>query len=168
MIELKKRLLALPDRQSTFELMKAFELLFNTQSLASAGLTGGASATVTTGAAFTAIVGGIPVAKASGAALAALNGPNVANSGFTWQVWLLTVDALGNFYTYPGTPAATLAAVGLPIVNASNGPQAPVGFMTMNNASVGTFVPATTLLNVANLGITYNNIQGPFFPVVPI
>jgi hypothetical protein len=130
-------------------------------------MTGGASATITAGNAFTCVVNGTLVAKASGTSFAALNGPNVANSGSTWQAWLLTVDALGNFYTYPGVPAATLVAVGIPAINQSNGQQAPVGFITMNNASVGAFVPATTLLNVANLNITYNNIQGPFFPVVP-
>jgi hypothetical protein len=167
MIELKKRLLGLPSREEAFQLIKTFELLFNTQCLGSAALTGGASATVTTGAAFTAVVNGALVAKASGASLAALNGPTIANAGLPCQVWLLTVDAAGSFYTYPGTPAATIAAVGLPSVNASNGNQAPVGLITMNNASAGSFIPAATLLNVANLGITYNNLQGPFFPVLP-
>ncbi|MFI4939812.1 MAG: hypothetical protein ACHP7O_05665 [Burkholderiales bacterium] len=149
-----------------WKIIKAIQLLFINQTLGSATLTGGASATVTTGSAFTAVVNGTLVAKASGVNLAALNGPTVTLA-VPFQVWLLTIDALGNFYTYPGVPATTLAAVGIPAINQSNGPQAPVGFITMNNTSVGSFIPATTLLNVANLGITYNNIGGPFFPVVP-
>lgn len=159
-------LLGLTVLADSWKIIKALQLLFINQTLSSAVLTGGASATVTSGAAFTSVVNGTLVAKASGASFAALNGPTVTLA-VPFQVWLLTMDALGNFYTYPGVPAATLAAVGIPAINQSNGPQAPVGFITMNNTSVGSFVPGTTLLNVANLGITYNNITGPFFPVVP-
>jgi hypothetical protein len=157
----------LPALAESWKLAKAFQSLFASQTLSSAVLTGGASATVTSGAAFTTVAGGVPVAHAAGAALAALNGPSVPNAGTTWQAWLLTADGLGNFYTYAGTPAATLAGVTLPVINQANGPQAPVGFITMNNQSVGAFVPGTTLLNVAGLNLTLNNITGPFFPVLP-
>jgi hypothetical protein len=175
MQNIKKRLTGLPDKKDAFALENLFFNLFNTQTLTSATLTGGASATVTTGAAITAIVNGVLVTKATGASLAALNGPNVANTGSTFQAWIFTMDSAGTFYTLPGVPAATLAGVQLPTVyEVANGsgqsglPQVVVGMLTMNNASVGAFVPATTLLNVSNLNVVFTNITGPFFPVQTI
>lgn len=164
---IKQRLLSLAIKRDSFNFIKIFESLYRTQLLEEINLTGGASATVTTGIAGTAVVGGTLVAIANGSSMAALNGPTVTTA-VPWQVWLLTVDSQGNFYTYPGVPATTLAGVGIPTMDQSKGAQAALGFITMNNASVGSFIPGTTLLNVANLNIVYNNIQGPFYPIASV
>ena len=181
MQSIKTRLLQLPDRRSAFEHIKVFELLFANQCLSSAVLTGGASATVTTGAAFNAMVGGQMVGKATGVSLAALGGPNVPNTATPFQLWIITMDAAGNTYSYPSTPAATLAGLAIPTIpatvpagvtgapaTAAGSAQIVIGTITMNNGSVGTFIPGTTLLNVASLGIVYNNTIGPFFPIPPL
>ena len=164
---IKQRLLSLAIKRDSFNFIKIFETLYRNQILEEINLTGGASATVTTGIAGTAVVGGSLVSIANGASMAALNGPTVTTA-VPYQVWLLTVDKLGNFYTYPGVPATSLAAVQIPTMDPSKDPQVAIGFITMNNASVGNFVPGTTLLNVANLNIVYNNIQGPFYPIATV
>ncbi len=168
---IKKRLMSMSDRAEAFNLTKVFELFFNNQMLSSAALTGGASATVTTGAAFNAMVNAVLLSKATGASLAALNGPTIQNTGAICQAWIFTMDTAGTFYTLPGVPAATMAAVQLPIINdvasgagQSGLPQIVVGVLTITNASAGAFIPATTLLNVASLGVIFNNTTGPFFP----
>src|SRR5471032_333866 len=114
---IKKRLISLVPRQLSFELMKVFESLYGNQMLSSAALTGGASATVTTGAAFNAGVNDVLISKATAQNLAALNGPNVANTGATCQAWIFTMDSAGTFYTLPGVPAATIAGIQLPTVS---------------------------------------------------
>jgi len=165
---IQKRLLSIQEKNEAFALQKVFESLFNNQVLSSATLTGGASATVTTGAAFNALCNGLLVSKAASSSLAALNGPTIANTGSTCQAWVFTMDAAGTFYTLPGVPATTIAGIHLPIIQdvASSGlPQVVVGMLTINNASVGAFVPASTLLNVANLNVIFNNTVGPFFPI---
>ena len=170
---IKKRLINFSRTDNGFELIKIFELLFNTQCLTSALLNGtGAAATVSLGGAITAMVAGTLVSKASGATIA-LNGPTLLNTGAIAQVWIFTIDQLGNLYAYPGVPAATIGAVQLPYISETTGPgatvpntpQAVIGSLIMVNASVGSFIPATTLLNVANLGIVVNNTVGPFYPV---
>lgn len=166
---IKKRIRAIPDQREAFELLKIFESLYNTQTISSAALTGGASATVTTGAAFNAVANGVLVSKATGASLAALNGPTIANTGATCQAWVFTMDSAGTFATLPGVPATTIAGIQLPViteVSVSSGlPQVVVGVATINNASAGAFVPASTLLNVAGLNLILNNVTGPFFPI---
>lgn len=169
---IKKRLIPLAQRQLSWELIQVFGSLFMNQTLGSATLTGGASATVTTGTAFNSVVAGTLVSKASGASLAALNGPTITNTGNTCQAWIFTMDSAGTFYTLPGTPAATIAGIVLPTVtelNTTSGlPQIAVGSLTINNASVGSFIPATTLLNVANLNVVLHTTIGPFFPIQSI
>lgn len=169
---IKNRLTCLPDRFVAFTHEKIFEKLFNTQMLSSAVLTGGASATVTTGAAYNAIVNGVLSSKATGLTLAVLNGPTIQNTGLTCQAWIFTQDAVGNFYTLPGVPAATIAGIQLPTVyENANGIgqsgllQVAVGMLTINNASAGAFIPNTTLLNVAGLNPILNNNVGPFYPL---
>lgn len=169
---IKKRLISLVPRQLSFELLKVFESLYGNQMLTSAVLTGGASATVTTGAAFNAVVNDVLVAKAITQSMAALNGPNVPNTVTPFQAWVFTMDSAGTFYTLPGVPAATMAGIQLPLIaEIANGagqsglPQIVVGVLTINNASVGAFVPGTTLLNVANLNVILNSTVGPFFPI---
>lgn len=172
MQNIKKRLLSLPDKASAFTLINTFQSLFNTQMLTAATLTGGAAAVVTTGNAFNAIVNGILVSKATGASLAVLGGPTIANTGATCQAWIFVMDSAGTFYTLPGVPATTIAGIQLPPVNEvanftgqSQLAQCVVGILTINNASVGAFIPNTTLLNVASLNVIFNNTVGPFFPV---
>ena len=168
---IKKRLLAISSRPLAFELLKLFEGLFETQCLTSAGLTIGAAATVTLGNAITAQVNGVTVTKAATSAIT-LNGPTIPNSGASSQVWVFAIDAAGTLLCYPGNPGVGLANVTWPIVpEVANGagqsglPIAVIGSMTMTNASVGSFIPNTTLVNVANLGIVVNNTVGPFFPI---
>lgn len=166
---IKKRLLALPNREVAFELMKVFESLFNTQCLTSAALVTGAVATINSGSAIHAVVNGQLVAKQAAAAFV-LNGPTIQNTGAICQAWLFAMDAAGNLFTFPGVPAATIALVTLPTVP-ELAPSAPfmqlvvVGMATMTNASVGAFVPGATLTNVAGLGLVLSNIAGPFFPI---
>lgn len=172
---IKKRLLTLPNSREAFELTKIFESLFNTQCLTSATLTGGAAATVTLGNAITAFINGVAITKATGSAFT-LNGPTIQNTGSVCQVWVFLMDATGTLSVLPGVPATTLAGVQWPVIpeitmGAGTGGIAlglqpvVIGSMTMNNASVGAFIPNTTLLNVANLGIVFNNTVGPFFPI---
>ena len=165
---IQKRLLSLQERNDSFALQKVFESLFNNQVLSSAALTGGASSTVTTGATFSAVCNGLLVSKASGASMAVLNGPTIQNTGANCQAWVFTMDAVGAFYTLPGVPATTIAGIQLPIIQdvASSGlPQVVIGMLTINNTSVGAFVPASTLLNVAGLNVVFSNTVGPFFPI---
>lgn len=166
---IKKRLIPMAQQPLSRELIQVFYSLYANQMLSSAALTGGASATVTTGAAYNAVVNGVLVSKATAASLAALNGPTIQNTGSTCQAWIFTMDSAGTFFTLPGVPATTIAGIQLPTVyeiNPTSGlPQIVVGMLTINNASVGAFVPATTLLNVANLNVIFNNTVGPFFAV---
>lgn len=170
---IKKRLISLPNAREGFELTKIFESLFNTQCLTSATLTGGAAATVTLGNAITAMIAGQCVSKASASAFT-LNGPTVLTA--TSQVYVFLMDSAGTLSVLPGVPAATLAGVQWPVIPeltlgagtgglAIGNPAVVVGSMTMTNTSGSSFIPATTLLNVANLGLVFNNTVGPFFPI---
>lgn len=166
---LKKRILALPNRAEAYELMKAFESLFNTQCLTAANFVTGAGATIATGNAINAVVVGVLAAKASGSTFA-INGPTISGTGAICQVWIFAMDSAGNSFTFPGVPAATLALVTLPTVPelAPSAPFMPlvvIGSATMANASGSAFVPGTTATNTAALGLTLNSTVGPFFPI---
>lgn len=161
MLAIKKRLVGLPNTNEAFQMLKAFEYLYENQALSSVGLTGGASATVTTANAISAMVGAQLKAVNSGQAFA-LNGPTIPNAGAVNQVWIFTMDGNGLFYTLPGIPAATLATVSLPVVPDT---QVVLGMLVLSNSSAGNFVPGTTLLNVAGLNTVFNNTVGPFFPI---
>lgn len=169
MLQIKKRLLALSDRDLAFQLEKLFENLYNSQMLTSPALTVGATAAPTLGNAIAAVVGGLLVTKATATAMAALNGPTIQNTGSTFQAWLFAMDQAGTLTTYAGTPGATANAVVMPFVadqsSTSGLPQIVIGGLMINNASVGAFIPATTLLNVANVNPVPMNLTGPFFPI---
>lgn len=166
---LKKRILALPNRAEAYELLKAFESLFNTQCLTAANFVTGAGATIATGNAINAVVVGVLGAKASGSTFA-MTGPSIPNSGANCQAWIFAMDAAGNSFTFPGVPAASIALVTLPTVPelAPTAPFMPlvvVGSAIMVNTSTGAFVPGTTATNTASLGLTLNSTVGPFFPI---
>ena len=169
MVKIKKRLLQLLEKKDAFEVMKAFEGLFNWQCLTSATLNAtGAIATVSLGANIVVVMNGDLVTKASGSTIT-LNGPTILTA--TSQVWLFTLDLAGNLSAIPGLPSAALAAVGNPFVaeiSPSGYPQVVIGGMSMVNTSGSSFIPNSTLLNVANLGITAFNTIGPFYPIQPI
>lgn len=179
MQQIKKRTTTFADSRLGFELSKIFETLYATQNLISPTLNvTGAAATASLGNAIVAVIDGQMVTKASASTIA-LTGPTIANTGATWQAWLFTMDAAGALFCYAGVPAASLSAVQLPLIQehtytaGSTGlnaggtmgfKQVVIGGMFMNNASVGAFIPGTTLLNVASLGIIGLNQVGPFFP----
>jgi hypothetical protein len=179
MQQIKKRTATFADSRLGLELAKIFETFYAVQNLINPTLNvTGAAATVSTGNAIVAVVDGVLVSKASASTIA-LNGPTIANTGAINQAWLFTMDAAGALFAYAGVPAATLAGVQLPLIQehtytaGSSGlnaggtmglKQVVIGGMFMTNASVGAFIPGTTLLNVANLGIIGFGQVGPFFP----
>ena len=164
---IKKRLLQLPNSREAFEFLKVFESLFNTQVLGQAGLVINAatSALVKAANAFAATVAGTLVYKAAGTAMTALGGATVLT--LNYQIWVFTIDAVGNLYTYAGVPAASLAGVATPIIPESP-VQAVIGSLVLYNGTASSFVPGTTALDTALLVPVYNNATGPFFPIQPI
>lgn len=171
---LQKRINALSNRADAEQFTRLFKSLWNNQCLSSAGLTGGASAAVTVAAAFHAMVGGLLQTVPSSASWT-LTGPTITNTGNTCQAWLFLVDKVGTLSVMPGVPAATIAGIQLPLVPemtigagtagiALGDVPVVVGMLTINNASVGSFIPGTTLLNVASLGVVFSNTVGPFGP----
>lgn len=164
---IKKRLLQLPNTREAFEFLKVFESLFNTQVLSQAGLAINAalSPVVKATNAFSATVAGTLVYKAANTVMTALGGATVLT--LNYQIWVFAIDAIGNLYTYAGTPAASLASVSVPIVPESP-VQAVVGSLVLYNGTASSFVPGTTALDTALLVPVYNNATGPFFPIQPI
>lgn len=115
-----------------------------------------ATATVTsqakTTATFTYKVDGVFKTKGATDNFWTLNGPTFA-AGLS-QKWYLCIDAAGAAVVIPGTPAATLAAVGLPAIPQGS---AIAGVLSVVNVT-NPFVPATTLLGAA--GVTATFIDG--------
>lgn len=164
---IKKRLLQLSNGREAFEFLKVFETFFNTQSLGSAGLAinVATSPLVKATTAVSAIVGGVLVTKPAGTALTALGGPAVAT--LFYQIWVFTIDAAGNLYTYPGVQASTLAGVTVPAIPETP-VQAVIGSLVLYNGTASAFTPGTTALDTALLVPVYNSTVGPFFPIPPI
>lgn len=188
MLNLKKRLITLPNAREAFELMKVFEQCYNTQCLTSAGLVaGGAVATWSTGNVVTFILNNVLMTRAALAAQAIPAAAALTSSGF--QAVLITIglvaDPAGSgtpsvqLFTGPVATSANSAADALgkvvpPMITSGGTNAAPIGDgvvvigQILIQSAATTFTPGVTLLNAAGITVTPINIVGPFFPVSPI
>lgn len=150
----------LGQRRSLKKIFEGIYTALSTQSLVSAALTTGATATPATGAAWVGVVGGLStggnnavsqtpnptlVQIASGTAMAALVG-TVVNA--TFNVFCYYVNAAGTRSSAMGTAATTLAGVIMPNTPPGN---ILIGFTIINPTGAGNFVGGTTVLNDAGV-----------------
>lgn len=161
---IQKRLQTIADQSDKFALTHIFQGLFKNTVLSVGTVTTSAAATLATAADIVALIDGVLVDKATGSTFA-MTGPTIANSGSATQTWLLVMDNAGNLTTLAGTPAATLGATTLALVADTAPRLQPVAVITLVNGSVGSFVPGTTLCNVANLTWAFYPIVGSLWPV---
>lgn len=171
MLNLKKRLITLPNRIEAFELMKVFEQCYNTQCLTSAAIQAtGAVATWSTSA-LTYVVNGITIAKAALTTQAVPAACALTNTGFQNVVFMIGLDVAGNVTTYAG-PVATSANSAADALSKLTYPQIPDGVVVIGGviiqSNATTFTPGTTNFNAAGITATAFNTVGPFFPVSPI
>ena len=171
MLNIKKRLITLPNAREAFELQKVFEQCYNTQSLANvAVVAGGAVATWSTTNASMTIVNGVTVSKAAIGATAVPTAAATTATGFQVVTYTIGLDVLGNVTTYTGpviTGPNAASALGSLIY-----PQVPDGVVVIGGVIIQTaataFIPGTTLFNAAGVTALAYSVTGPFFPVSPL
>ena len=172
MLNIKKRLITLPDRFTSFELQKVFEQCYNTQCLNSAGVTAsGAVATWSTANAVTYVINGVTLSKAALATQAVPTACALTAVGFQAVVFMVGLDAYGNMTTYVG-PVASSSSSAADALSKLFYPQIPDGICVIGGVIIQSaataFVPGTTLMNAAGITPVPISTVGPFFPVSPV
>lgn len=170
------RLNQLSSQKDAYELGKAFENLFRTQSLNSGNLRiqgGSAAATWQTQNPIIYVLDGVTyslAAQSSQAVPSAITWSAVAST-FQAGAFLITADSAGTVRSIPTTVGSgTTAAVALQGIQWPQVPagQVPFGLVIVNNTTANTaFTAATTNLDAANILTTFVNISEPFFPTAP-
>ena len=171
---IKKRLQQAFPTNDRFQLLKAFESLFNTQALASGGLT----FTTTTWQTANVIpyqIANVTFTKAvvvTQAVPASITWGAVAST-FQAGAFVIAVDNVGTISTYTSAVTSSVvtaaAALGLLVW-----PQVPdtvcvIGQILIQSTTAATaFTPGVTALNAIGITTTFINTVGPFFPVAPI
>jgi hypothetical protein len=172
MLNIKKRLITLPNSREAFELLKVFEQFYNNQSLTSVvPVAGGAVATWSTTNASVYLVNGTPKTVAALATQAVPAAAALIATGYQNVAVVIGQDAQGATTTYVSAVAtsATSAADALSKLVFPQIPDGIVvigGFIIQSNATA--FVPATTLFNAAGITTIVFSTVGPFFPVSPV
>ena len=174
MLAIKKRLQQAFPTNDRFQLLKAFESLFNTQALSSGGLTF-TTTTWQTAAAVPYLINNVTFTKAvfTTQAVPTSIAWTGAASTFNAGAFLIGLDSAGTVTTYPSAVTASTvsaaATLGLLVY-----PQVPdnvcvIGTIIIQATTANTtFTPAVTALNAAGITTTFINTVGPFFPINPI
>lgn len=171
MLNIKKRLITLPNAREAFELQKVFEQCYNTQCLTSAGVTASGAVATWSTSALTYILNGVTLAKAALTTQAVPAAAALTATGFQAVVVVIGLDIAGNMTQYV-SQVATSANSAADALGKLIYPQIPDGivviggYIVQSNATV--FTPGTTLFNAAGITAVSFNTVGPFFPVSPV
>ena len=172
MLNIKKRLITLPNAREAFELQKVFEQCYNTQALGSGALAinAGSAATWKTVNTIPYIINGALYTKAAVTAQAVPAAAALSATGQNAVMITIGLDAGGNVNTFTSAPAtgpsAAAALASIIPAQVADGVAVIGHIIIQSNATI--FTPATTALDAAGITATYINIVGPFFPVSPV
>lgn len=171
MLNIKKRLINLPNARESFELLKVFEQLFNNQCLTSAGVTASGAVATWSTSALTYIVNGVTRAAAALTTQAVPAAATLTAAGFQAVAVTIGIDSQGNMTQYV-SPVATSTSSAADALGKLIYPQIPDGIVVIGGyiiqSNATAFVPGTTVFNAAGITAVSFNTVGPFFPVSPV
>jgi hypothetical protein len=171
MLNIKKRLITLPNAREAFELQKVFEQCYNTQCLSSAAITASGAVATWSTSAVTYVVNGVTVAKGALTTQAVPAAAALTATGFQAVVFMIGLDVAGNVTTYTSA-VATSTSTAADALSKLVYPQIPDGVVVIGGVIIQSnataFTPGSTNFNAAGITAVAFNTVGPFFPVSPI